>query len=98
MDRGNMSRLMTIGSLGVSSNKWAGFPDRHAWFPNVVRLASWRSFFLYGRALTLLFVLGGIREQEMTAACTDATTPMQFGMATAMATEVLKHDFDTMHM
>lgn len=37
-------------------------------------------------------------EQEMTAACTDATTPMQFGMATAMATEVLKHDFDTMHM
>lgn len=34
----------------------------------------------------------------MTAACTDATTPMQFGMATAMATEVLKHEFDTMHM
>lgn len=34
----------------------------------------------------------------MTAACTDATTPMQFGMATAMATEALKNDFDTMHM
>lgn len=37
-------------------------------------------------------------EQSMTAACTDAALPMQFGMATAMATEVLKNDFDTLHM
>lgn len=36
--------------------------------------------------------------QDVTAACTDASTPMQFGMATAMATEILKNDFDSMHM
>ncbi|CAM9576939.1 unnamed protein product [Scytosiphon promiscuus] len=55
---------------------------------------------------TTLFVVGEkgrsqlsrIHADEMTAACTDAATPMQFGMATAMATEVLKHDFDTMHI
>lgn len=28
----------------------------------------------------------------------DAALPMQFGMATAMATEILKNDFDALHM
>lgn len=37
-------------------------------------------------------------EQQMTTACTDSMSPMQFSMATAMATEILKNDFDTMHM
>ncbi|CAM9630201.1 unnamed protein product [Laminaria digitata] len=42
--------------------------------------------------------LARLYADDVVAACTDASTPMQFGMATAMATEILKNDFDSMHI
>lgn len=35
---------------------------------------------------------------KMTSACTDSALPMKFTMALAIATEVLKNDFDTVHI
>lgn len=62
---------------------------------NTVRLLPAAACFLLW-----LFCFGTMipMEQEMTTACTDAANPMQFGMATAMATEILKNDFDSVHM
>lgn len=36
--------------------------------------------------------------QKTAGACTDAVLPMKFTMALAVATEILKNDFDAVHM
>ncbi|CAM9514454.1 unnamed protein product [Sphacelaria rigidula] len=42
--------------------------------------------------------LSRVCPDNISAACMDAALPMQFGMATAMATEILKNDFDALHI
>ncbi|CAN0269878.1 unnamed protein product [Ascophyllum nodosum] len=42
--------------------------------------------------------LGRLFPHKITSACTDAILPMKFTMALAMATEILKSDFDTVHI